>query len=587
MWMIPDWLFDADWYESRYAAVIPAEMAGREHYDRFGSDQNLSPHPLFDTDWYFSCNPTAVFAGISAPEHYLKTGSDLGYSPHPLFENRSYRDAYRDKIAAAVTPLEHYITVGEALDFRPSPLFDTGYYRLRHGNDTNASALLKHYLAHGHLPGHDPNEFFDTAWYIDRNDIGARSALEHYVLIGEQIGLLPHPLWDEELYLSKNAKLRKLVACGVLLSGYRHFVAEGSLQADKGQCQFFFNFEGQYYFYNSTAYLQDNPAAEAALASGRISCGLAYLFSEGLAAFKGGQQPFYSSDRDVRLIDNIEGSAAIDGRYLCLFAHFDRHDLVDPYVITYLKALRSAGADIVFITPTGNAAELEKVLPYVSRVLVKVNHGHDFGSWWLALSELGLDITEGYQRVIFANDSIYFPVRPAEPLFEAVSRQTANVFALSDSYEVSHHLQSYFLSFDETAQRVLLPIFMESFACAHLLPKSEIIQRYEIGLTRMAREQGLTCSSFYSARKGFQQILENPKFDRWKKFMSERLGVCNPSIVLWDMLIEHFDWPALKVAFLISSFPFSRERASELPRLVADGAQNIQDVINHQRRIAS
>ncbi|NTJ43607.1 hypothetical protein G6L28_13455 [Agrobacterium larrymoorei] len=588
MWTIPNWLFDGDWYQGRYADAIPSNITPKDHYDQLGARSGYSPHPLFDAAWYCKKHPWALTNGMTAAEHYVTIGSAKGYWPHPLFDTGFYKKNHRNDLIGDTDPLEHFLTLGEALGYAPHELFDTSYYRRKHAADPVASARpFRHYLAHGHLEGFDPNPYFDTGWYAREHAIGERNALEHYVDIGERLRLSPHPLWDEKLHLDRNEKLRKVVASNLVASGYRHFVIEGAALAEADKAPFLFTMDEHLYGYNAKAYLEDNPEAAIAVRSGQYRTGLAHLFNEGLSAFRKEGKPFYGEKRDVTLVDQLAGNTHAKGKYLCLFAHFDRHDIIDPYVITYLKALQDAGTDIVFVTPTRNEAELKKVLPYVRHVFVKLNNGHDFGSWWLALSQLGADCGEHYERVFFANDSIYFPVRPMQPFFDAVERQTSNIYGLSDNHEIAHHVQSYFLSFDSEAQKKLFPVFMESFAKAHMLPKSEIIQRYEIGLSLMAQDLGLTIDAYYSCRVGFSRSMNDPKLARWKDFLTERAGVCNSSIILWDMLIEHFDWPALKVAFLTTGIPLSRERSRELPRLIADGEQKIHDLVNHQRRIAS
>ena len=85
-----------------------------------------------------------------------------------------------------------------------------------------------------------------------------------------------------------------------------------------------------------------------------------------------------------------------------------------------------------------------------------------FRIWSLALLTMGMDIGEGYERVIWANDSIYFPVRPTAPFIYDMEHKNFNLYGLSESTVLgAYHIQSFFLAFDREAQKKISAISVE------------------------------------------------------------------------------------------------------------------------------
>lgn len=100
-------------------------------------------------------------------------------------------------------------------------------------------------------------------------------------------------------------------------------------------------------------------------------------------------------------------------RTLVLFAHFDLHGFVDPYVAYYLKALHGLGATIVFVSGSPSL-EPELVGPIRSRcagIYTRRTLSLDFGCWhlaWCILRERGWSLDQ-FDRFVFANDSVFGP----------------------------------------------------------------------------------------------------------------------------------------------------------------------------------
>jgi len=175
---------------------------------------------------------------------------------------------------------------------------------------------------------------------------------------------------------------------------------------------------------------------------------------------------------------------------VCLFSHFDRDGIVDDYVLRYLDALRGCGLDIVFVStaPTLRPEALARVAPLCAAVLLRENVGFDFGSWRAALDSYPW-ILDG-ELLVVANDSVYGPVRALRPLFDAMSARACDFWGMTESRQLSQHLQSYFLAFKKECLQS--ETFRAFFAdVAFFDDKKQVIDAYELTLTGRLAAAGL------------------------------------------------------------------------------------------------
>ena len=158
-------------------------------------------------------------------------------------------------------------------------------------------------------------------------------------------------------------------------------------------------------------------------------------------------------------------------------------------------------------------------------LIIRRNEGYDFGSWMTGLS-FCRDLIDQKQSVLLSNDSFWGPVRPLSNLINRIKNSQADVIGLTDNLMYEPHLQSAFLLFRSRA--VTCPAFWEfweGISCWN--EKRSIVKNYEVGLSVLLKDQGMTLESLYS---------EN----------------ANGNILHaeWRSLIEEQDFPFLKVSLL-------------------------------------
>lgn len=214
-------------------------------------------------------------------------------------------------------------------------------------------------------------------------------------------------------------------------------------------------------------------------------------------------------------------------RDVCIFAHFDGDDLVDPHVLHYLGQLKACGFAIVFVTASAiDGNEQARVMAHCVDCIVRENVGHDFGSWSAGLARWR-DRIEG--RLLLANDSVYGPLLPLGPQLDRLTSVKADFYGMVLNREVRPHLQSWFLLFEP--QVVASAAFGELF-CQPVKPRSRtsVIEELELTATARLAEAGFTYHALHMP--------------------GERALIGNPTVYLWRELIERDAVPFLKVGVL-------------------------------------
>jgi len=269
--------------------------------------------------------------------------------------------------------------------------------------------------------------------------------------------------------------------------------------------------------------------------------------------------------RSQRVFTSRQVQAA--GKRLCIFSHFDRMNRVDPHVLYHLRALQALGCDIVFVTPCGDLpqSDCELLLTICHKVILRRNHGYDFGSYQAGILEMGG--AHDYEQILLTNDSVYGPFYDLKAIFEEFVRRDIDIWSITDSMEHEYHLQSYFLVFKREAWRH--PLIQQFWKKLWLMSsKKAVIHVYEIGLSRAAKRAGLRLGAWCDYPRVNEAVLKkasallsgnSPGTAPLDEIERRRLGQvldiglinrCNISHFYWDYLIRDHQCPYLKVELL-------------------------------------
>jgi lipopolysaccharide biosynthesis protein len=247
---------------------------------------------------------------------------------------------------------------------------------------------------------------------------------------------------------------------------------------------------------------------------------------------------------------------------LCIFAHYDRDNLIDEYVMYYLENLKSVSNHLLFVTTSQiDTDAIARLKTICSDVIVRNNRGYDFVSWQTGLARLSN--LGNFDELLICNDSVYGPFYPLQGIVDSMTNNDCDFWGMTQSYAIAYHLQSYFLAFKRKVfQSKVFTDFWDSVQVEN--NKRDIIKKYEVGLTQTLLSAGFksaTYAPFLLSNTKMLTImaraaLRKPARAINKIFMVLRKkdkitfkGV-NASILSWKELIVNCRMPFLKIELL-------------------------------------
>lgn len=473
----------------------------------------LRAHPLFalvvDSAWYAARYRDVFWAGVDATEHLLGPGLAEGRDPGPLVDLsfvRAQRDgAPADGISLLLGLLEHGLDAGQ----RPSPYVDLAWYATTDpAVPAGPTAALRHLIEVGMPSGRAPSPFLELADYARRvPDIAAGGVdpFTYFTALGQHLTHFPHPAWDETAYLDTNEYVRFALGMGKHLHGFEHFCAVGHAEVARAALLLPVRLGSERTEYSEERYLAANHDVAAAVEAGTLPDGVTHFFSIGYREVLDGRRRLAPAPSSVGLHPPSASTGrprpGARARDLMVLVHHDLDAIVDPHVLIALDRYRDADIEVHVVSSGVDAPSTALLEDRGATLHLRTSNDalRDFGAWHLVLERLGRQTIDGFERVILANDSAYFPVRDPEPFFTAMRGATEDVWAATDSFSGGrYHLQSYFLALAPTAVGVLVPELARRTRIHPDPTKLGLIQWFEIGLSQFAASHGLRLGAFCS-----------------------------------------------------------------------------------------
>ena len=191
-----------------------------------------------------------------------------------------------------------------------------------------------------------------------------------------------------------------------------------------------------------------------------------------------------------------------------VFAGYNTHGKISPYVISYLKGLNEVCDGVVYIADSPLLKkERQKLKGLVMYTAHKRHKEYDFGSYKRGFKWLKDNgYLEKADELIFANDSTYAPMTSFKPMFKKMAlRPELDFWSNTQNSRFTQHLQTYFIVF---RKRVInskaFAIFLNDVK--HQQDSSLYITEYEIKLTPLLDSLGYKWDSYipYDEFKDFE-----------------------------------------------------------------------------------
>lgn len=243
-----------------------------------------------------------------------------------------------------------------------------------------------------------------------------------------------------------------------------------------------------------------------------------------------------------------------------VFAHFDPERRIDPHVIHALREYRRHCGRLVLVSNGGPPRLPREAAAVVDTYLPRPNSGYDFGAWRAGLAALDRG---AYAEILCVNDSVYGPLADLGPTLTSPRTAGADLWGMVVSEQAARrggprqrHVQTWFFA----ARRRLLESDAWGRFWAAVEPqasKQDVVERYEVGLSRAVEHAGLAVAGIYDAaaagRVGFAELLPEVSLlepaRSWRVVRKGRRLPHNPSELVWWRLLQA-GVPFVKVGLL-------------------------------------
>jgi hypothetical protein len=245
---------------------------------------------------------------------------------------------------------------------------------------------------------------------------------------------------------------------------------------------------------------------------------------------------------EVVVRDTVLGEAPREAQEVCVFAHHDPQDTVQPYVLDYLDVLREQGVRILFLTNSARLTEeaVGQLRGRVWRLVTTRNRAYDWG-----LYAIGVERLRGLRgsAILLANDSAVATMNDLSPLFRLARSGTAGITGAVDCWLHTWHLQSFFLHVSpETAQSRAWREFWAQYRPYR--DKWFVINAHEFGFSRWMRRRGVALQAAWRYEDAIAHAPASPG-SAWRREILAGRGTTNPTTELWDVMLER-GFPFLK-----------------------------------------
>ena len=214
---------------------------------------------------------------------------------------------------------------------------------------------------------------------------------------------------------------------------------------------------------------------------------------------------------------HFEGGTPLEvlgGERMAVVAAYSESAPVSSSLVRYVEALRSNGYQCVVAIATDHAVHLKwqgGVPPGVCLVQ-RQNIGHDFGTWAAVLNAMPPRLRSA-AHVLLTNDSMVGPLLDLGPVLAAAENSEACVVVLTDSLQMGHSLQSYFMMFNGGVLNDRQ--WRAFFNSVRPQPtKMDVVYRYELRVSQIAASSAYGWDVLFPV-DGLDDH-RNPVIDAWR-----------------------------------------------------------------------
>lgn len=220
---------------------------------------------------------------------------------------------------------------------------------------------------------------------------------------------------------------------------------------------------------------------------------------------------------------------------LCIFATYrEKNTEFSENVLFYIDNLSKYFDYLIVVADIENGVPEKKIFPQNCCLNLVPNVGSDFGKFWSVLQVLKAkkDIYQ-FDKIALINDSCSL-IKDLKCVFDWGKNKP--FWGISLSIDYHPHIQSFFLVFEQKEAILKLFEFVSLNDIYKCSSRDELIQNYEIGLSKFMIKQGFELNALYKKEK--LKHVQIPGF----RF---RGNPNNVAFFMWDKML-HVGCPIVK-----------------------------------------
>jgi lipopolysaccharide biosynthesis protein len=247
-----------------------------------------------------------------------------------------------------------------------------------------------------------------------------------------------------------------------------------------------------------------------------------------------------------------------DANRVAVVVHYSRRGAFLRYFRYMVEQLDRSGFAVIIVSnsPKLDAEGVETLLPHTAMVLHRRNVGYDFGAWRDGIRQIP-DLA-ALSQLLITNDSVFGPLHGFDNVLARCDPAKADVWGITENFDIRYHLQSYFLLFNNAVLKA--PKFRKFWeSMRYVENKRVVIHKYEIGLSQMLLKIGFRLRALHPYRELTGTLLarslvdhdvsRHPVIEKYSAKLLDHIngGVpLNPTHFFWDDLITEFQCPFIK-----------------------------------------
>ncbi len=194
---------------------------------------------------------------------------------------------------------------------------------------------------------------------------------------------------------------------------------------------------------------------------------------------------------------------------IVFFAHYDRDNIIDDYVLHYLKNLKTICDKIIFVSDSNLPKKECDKLKKLATIASAKHHGeYDFGSWKKCFQKTRKEL-EKYNELILVNDSCFAPFHSFKNIFNNMTKKNLDVWGMNWAMNKKQpYLDSSFLVLKK---KLFEKNLFKNFILSAKKEKNiqDIMQKYEFEFSRILIKNNFNFNAYIPIKKNHLRSIDS------------------------------------------------------------------------------